>query len=165
VRSLYPKPLAVLGDINRSLICAAPGHVLIGADFSAIESRVLAWVAGEEWKLDTYRRFDATRDARDEPYVVTAAKILGKSPAEVTDDERKQVGKVCDLAFGYQGGLQAFRVFSDRFTDDEVEQFKLDWPRSASQYQTVLVRRGRRSVAGGAQPRPCHPPWSNRLQV
>ena len=127
VRSLYPRALAVLGDINRSLICAAPGHVLIGADFSSIESRVLAWVAGEEWKLDTYRRFDATRDARDEPYVVTAAKILGKSPAEVTDDERKQVGKVCDLAFGYQGGLQAFRVFSDRFTDDEVEQFKLDW--------------------------------------
>ena len=53
VKTLYPRPLAVVGDCSRSMICAAPGHVLIGADFSAIESRVLAWVAGEEWKLDS----------------------------------------------------------------------------------------------------------------
>ena len=64
VKTLYPQPLAVVGDCSRSMISAAPGHVLIGADFSAIESRVLAWVAGEDWKLDAYRRFDATRDPR-----------------------------------------------------------------------------------------------------
>ena len=53
-------PLSVIGDISRSMICAAPGHVLIGADFSAIKSRVLAWIAGEKWKLDIYRQYDAT---------------------------------------------------------------------------------------------------------
>jgi DNA polymerase len=68
VRDLYPQPLAVVGDSSRAMICAAPSHMLIGADFGAIESRVLAWVAGEGWKLDAYRRYDATRDPRDEPY-------------------------------------------------------------------------------------------------
>ena len=76
VCSLYPRPLAVIGDCSRAIICAASNHVLIGADFSAIESRVLAWVAGEEWKLDSYRRYDATRDPRDEPYCETACKIF-----------------------------------------------------------------------------------------
>ena len=37
---------------------------------------MLAWVAGEQWKLDSYRRFDATRDPRDEPYCITACKIF-----------------------------------------------------------------------------------------
>jgi DNA polymerase len=76
VRSLYPQPLAVVGDCSRAMICAAPGHVLIGADFSSIESRVLAWVAREQWKLDAYRRYDATHDPADEPYRVTAAQIF-----------------------------------------------------------------------------------------
>ena len=127
VKKLYPQPLAVVGDCSRSMICAAPGHVLIGGDFSAVESRGLAWVAGEDWKLDAYRRFDATGDPRDEPYVQTAAKILGVPPATITKDQRA-VGKTCDLAFGYMGGLNAFRKFEpDKFTDAEVETFKSEW--------------------------------------
>src|SRR5262249_26332954 len=46
VKKLYRKPLAVIGDCSRAMICASPGEVLIGADFSSIESRILAWVAG-----------------------------------------------------------------------------------------------------------------------
>jgi DNA polymerase len=127
VRKLYPQPLAVIGDLTRSLICASPGRVLIGADFSSIESRTLAWLTDEGWKLDSYRRYDATQDPRDEPYTVTAAKIFGKAADAVTPDERK-AGKTCDLAFGYQGGVKAFRNFEPtRFTDAEVEQFKGDW--------------------------------------
>jgi DNA polymerase len=129
VKKLYPQPLAVIGDITRSLIIAAPGHVLIGADFSSIESRVLAWIAGEEWKLDSYRRYDATQDPRDEPYCVTACKIFRMPEGSFNKESpERQVGKTCDLAFGYQGGLNAWRKFEPgRFSDEEVEQFKLEW--------------------------------------
>lgn len=114
VKKLYPRPL--------------------GADFSSIESRVLAWIAGEEWKLDSYRCYDATRDPRDEPYCITACRIFGKPPGTYTKDSpERNVGKTCDLAFGYQGGLNAWRKFEpDRFTDDEVRRFKTEWRRAHS---------------------------------
>jgi DNA polymerase bacteriophage-type len=127
VKSLYPRPLSVVGDVSRAMICAPDGKKLIGADFSAIESRVLAWVAAEAWKLDSYRRFDATHDPADEPYRVTAAKIFRTQPGNITKDQRN-IGKTADLAFGYQGGLGAWRNFQpDQFTDAEVEQFKKEW--------------------------------------
>jgi DNA polymerase len=90
---------------------------------------VLAWVAGERWKLDTYRRFDATKDPKDEPYCITAAKIFGKPLGSITKDSPERgVGKTCDLAFGYSGGCQAWRNFEpDKFSDAEVEAFKADW--------------------------------------
>jgi DNA polymerase bacteriophage-type len=129
VRSLYPRPLSVVGDCSRSMICAAPGHTLIGADFSSIESRVLAWIPGEEWKLDSYRRFDATRNPRDEPYCITACKIFRVPDGTYTKESpERNVGKTCDLAFGYMGGLGAWRKFEpSRFIDAEVEQFKNEW--------------------------------------
>jgi DNA polymerase len=129
VKSLYPRPLSVIGDCIRSTICAAPGHTLIGGDFSAIESRVLAWAAGESWKIDSYRRFDATHDPRDEPYCITACKIfLVPDGAFTKESPERGVGKTCDLAFGYMGGLGAWRKFEPgRFTDEEVERFKQEW--------------------------------------
>jgi DNA polymerase len=129
VRSLYPQPLRVVGDLGRPMICAAPGYKFIGGDYSSIESRGLAWVAVEGWKLDSYRRFDATHDPRDEPYCITACKIFGVPDGTYNDKSpERKVGKTCDLAFGYQGGVNAWRKFEpDRFTDTEVEQFKLDW--------------------------------------
>ena len=110
------------------MICAAPGHMLIGGDFSAIESRVLAWIAGEEWKLATYRQFDASGDPALEPYCVTATHVL-KRPVTPDDEAGRQTGKTCDLAFGYGGGLGAWRKFdsSDTHSDDEVERFKGEW--------------------------------------
>jgi DNA polymerase bacteriophage-type len=129
VRKLYGRPLSVVGDCSRSMICAAPGQTLIGADFGSIESRVLAWIAGEDWKLDSYRRFDATQDPRDEPYCITACKISRKPPGFYTKESpERSIGKTCDLAFGYQGGLNAWRKFEpEKFTDDEVHQFKTEW--------------------------------------
>jgi DNA polymerase bacteriophage-type len=126
VQKLFPQPLSVIGDISRSLICAAAGKTLIGADFAAIESRILAWIANERWKIDAYCRHDATGDANDEPYRITAARIFHVAPDKITKEQRA-IGKTCDLAFGYQGGTKAFRKFSDQFTEDEIKKFNREW--------------------------------------
>jgi len=88
-----------------------------------------AWIAGEEWKLDAYRHYDATRDPRDEVYCETACKIFRVPSGSYTKGSpERSVGKTCDLAFGYMGGLGAWRKFEpDQFTDPEVETFKTEW--------------------------------------
>jgi DNA polymerase len=129
VKTLFPKPLATVGDTIRSMIVATPKHVLIGADFSSIESRVLAWVAGEQWKIDAYHRYDTSHDPKDEPYCATACKIFRVPDGSYTKESpERSAGKTCDLAFGYMGGLNAWRKFEpERFSDEEVEQFKTEW--------------------------------------
>jgi DNA polymerase len=111
--------LSVIGDITRSIVCAAPGHVLIGADFSAIESRLLAWIAGETWKLENYREFDRTGDPKLEPYCVTASRLLGR--VVTPDDEAgRGIGKIADLALGFGGGLGAWRRFDPDSSETDI---------------------------------------------
>ena len=86
----YGNPLALLGDISRAALCAASGHELKSGDFSAIESVVLAWLAGEHWKLAAYGTFQRTGDKRLEPYRVIARKMLHKpADAEISPAERQ----------------------------------------------------------------------------
>jgi DNA polymerase bacteriophage-type len=94
-----------------------------------IESRVLAWVAGEEWKLDAYCRYDATRDPRDEPYCVLAARMLHLPEGSITPASRERAfGKTGDLACGYQGGEKAIEKFaSGMFSLAEREKIKTEW--------------------------------------
>jgi DNA polymerase len=118
-------PLTVAGDIARSIICAAPGHVLIGADFSAIESRVLAWLTSEEWKLATYRKYDATGNPEFEPYCVMASQAL-KRTVTPADEAGRTFGKTYDLSFGFGGAVGAWRKFdpSNTYSDAEILTFK-----------------------------------------
>ena len=129
VRSLYPRALSLLGDLGRSLIIAPPAHTLIGADFSAIESRVLAWVAGEQWKLDAYSRYDATQDPRDEPYCVLACRMLHVPDGSFTPQSpERKIGKTGDLACGYMGGAGAIEKFAPGVFDEaERNQIKNEW--------------------------------------
>ena len=136
------------------MICAAPGHVLIGADFSCIESRVLAWVAGEEWKLDSYRRFDATRDPRDEPYCITACRIFVQPIGTYTKDHPSAASArsaISPLVYGRSRSLAEIRA--GRFTDDEVRAFKREWraahPTSRSFGHASIVLPGQRYVERG----------------
>jgi DNA polymerase len=148
-------PLTIAGDVSRAMICAAPGHKLIGGDFSAIESRVLAWLAGEDWKLENYRAYDTTGDPALEPYCVGASKVLKRAVAP-EDAAGRDLGKVFDLAFGYGGGLGAWRKFdsSDIHTDDDVENFKREWRyahRATAQVWKDLRRAALQAVHTGQQ--------------
>jgi DNA polymerase bacteriophage-type len=118
----YENPLSVVGSITRAAIVAAPGHRLIAADFSGIESRVLAWLAGEHSKLKIWSDFDAARTAESDPYLV-----LGKRMG-FADDTARATGKIADLAFGFGGGLGAYRRLGDAATSDEdVGRLKQAW--------------------------------------
>lgn len=122
-------PLNVVSSCLRGMLTAAPGHDLIAADFSAIEGRGLAWLAGEQWVLDSYI-------AGKDPYKVAASGIY-KIPYEQVDGggkgRQRQVGKTAELACGYQGGWKAMLAFgADRLgmTEQEMKDVVTDWRNS-----------------------------------
>jgi DNA polymerase len=129
VRARYPRPLAVIGDVLHAMLIPATGCEFVGADFATIEARVLAWLAGEDWKLDQFRRYDATGNFEDHLYARSAASALRLAPSSIRKGTPEyHIGKVRELAFGYQGGVRAWRQFDpDRFTDEEVLAQRNAW--------------------------------------
>lgn len=125
----FGNPLALLGSVSRAMLCAKPEHMLIAPDLRMIEGRVLAWLAGEAWKLDLHRTFDRTGDKRFEAYRVTAAGMLGKPVEAITTSERQR-GKCAELACGFGGGVGAWRrIFDDPRLDHEIYSDVQKWRR------------------------------------
>jgi DNA polymerase bacteriophage-type len=89
----------------RGLPIAPPGRKLVVADLSSIESRMISFLAGEEWKLEAFRQFDL--GIGWETYILTYANSFRVDPAAV-DLDMRQIGKVMDLSLGYQGSVGAF---------------------------------------------------------
>jgi DNA polymerase len=126
VAKLYLQPLEVVGDIARGIICAAPGHRLFIGDFSGIESRVLALVSGQQSKLEQWAQFDRTGDPKHEPYLIIG-EHCGRPEATA-----RAIGKIADLAFGYQGGPRAWdRLAPDDETssEDDKRRYQQTWRR------------------------------------
>ena len=122
---------AVLASALRSMFVAGPGCELISSDYSAIEAVVLAALAGEQWRLDVFH-------THGNIYEMSAAKITGKTleyylEYKATTGEhhpdRQTIGKVAELASGYQGGVGAWKNFgADKFMSDaEIELAKRKW--------------------------------------
>lgn len=134
---LYTDVTALVSNCLRAAICARPGHKLVVADLSNIEGRVLSWLAGEAWKLEAFRLYDAGKGP--DLYKVAYGRAFGIAPEDVSKKQR-QIGKVMELAMGYQGGVGAFATFARGYGVDLSEMARHvrdscsadDW-RSASQ--------------------------------
>lgn len=101
---LYGSVTSTLSELIRTALVPEPGCRFIVSDFSAIEARVIAWFAGEEWVLEEFRN-------EGKIYEATAANMFG-IPKELIkkgnpEYEYRQKGKVAALALGYQGGANA----------------------------------------------------------
>lgn len=104
----------IMSQCLRTAIIPADGHKFIVSDFSAIEARVIAWFAGEDWVLNVFRDTGLI-------YEATASKMFNV-PMDKIDKDLRDKGKVATLALGYQGSVGALtQMGADRMGLDEAE--------------------------------------------
>lgn len=125
----------VLSELIRAAFVAAPGHRFLVADFSAIEARVIAWLAGEQWVLDLFRN-------GGDIYCETGTRMFGQEVKK--HSPLRQRAKVAVLACGYQGGVGALKAMGGEklgLSEDEMASIVDAWrkanPRIAQMWWDV----------------------------
>jgi DNA polymerase len=118
---IYGPPLTVLSRCMRSFFVAPEGKKWISGDWSNVEGRGQAWFAGEQWKMDA---FVAADEKRGPGLYELAYSRMFHVPVESVKNpsEERQIGKVSELAFGYQGGLGSFRTMAKAYPDMRVQE-------------------------------------------
>lgn len=130
VDTIYGPPLTMISKCLRSFFLAPPGKKLISGDWANIEGRGQAWFAGEQWKLDAFR----AADNKTGPglYELAYSRMFGVPVESVKNpSEERQVGKVSELAFGYQGGKGSFakmgKNYGVKVAPEKADEFKQAW--------------------------------------
>lgn len=129
LRIVYGFPNDTLSQLIRTAFVAAPGNVLIDADFSAIEARVISWLADEEWRLEVFRTHGKIYEASASQMFGVPLERIKKGNPEYS---LRQRGKVAELALGYQGGVPAMRqmdtgkLLAD-LPDEEIKDIVDKW--------------------------------------
>ena len=101
---MYSSIPDTLSQLIRTSFVASPGNKLVDADFSAIEARVISWLAGEQWRLEVFRTHGKIYEASaSQMFGVPIERIKKGNP----EYELRQKGKVAELALGYQGSSGA----------------------------------------------------------
>lgn len=135
-----------LGRLLRSAIIPEEGHVFVVCDWSAIESRMTAYLAGDEDKLNVFRN-------GEDPYCYAASGIYGREITKENDPDERQVGKVTDLACGFLGGAGAlaamassYRIYIDpEKREDIVKSWRAKHPKIVN-YGDSLIKAAQRAV-------------------
>ena len=125
IHAKYGPPLVIAGELLRPTLIASPGTHMVRGDSSQIEARVLPWLADAEWKLDKFRAYDTVigRDdkgkkitAGPDLYIVAATGIYQVAEGVITsEDPRRQIGKVSELALGFEGGARALQSMAKAY--------------------------------------------------
>lgn len=124
VEMMYGNVPDTLSQLIRTAFIAKPGYTFIVCDFSAIEARVIAWLAGEQWRLDVFR-------THGKIYEASASMMFHVPVEEITKtDPRRQKGKIAELALGYQGGVGAMKTMGGEkmgLSEAEMQEIVTHW--------------------------------------
>lgn len=116
--------ISVLSQLIRTAFVPKPSHKFIVADFSAIEARVIAWLAAEKWRLDVFRTHGRI-------YEASAERMFNLPPGSVQKgDPLRQKGKIAELALGYGGSvgaLKAMGALDMGLTEEELQPLVDSW--------------------------------------
>ena len=118
----------VLSQLIRTALIAKPGHTFLVADYSAIEARVVAWMAGEQWRMDVFAQGgDIYCSSASQMFHVPVVK-------HGVNGHLRQKGKIAELACGYGGGVGALKAFgADKMglSEDEMQTIVQHWRRAS----------------------------------
>ena len=124
LKIIYGNVPDTLSQLIRTAFIPSPGNVLLVADFSAIEARVVAWLAGEQWRLDVFA-------THGKIYEASASAMFGVPIEEITKgSDLRQKGKVAELALGYQGSVGALKqmgALEMGLTEEELPDIVQRW--------------------------------------
>lgn len=133
IEAQYPDISFVLSQLLRTVLIADPGYVFCISDYRAIEAAVLAWIAGEEWRLEVFR-------GHGKIYEASASAMFGVPLEDIAKDSPLRArGKICELALGYGGGVGALTVMEVQMkvpedqclSRDEKEDLKRRWRKAS----------------------------------
>ena len=127
VKALYGNVPDTLSQLIRTAFIPSEGHKFVVADFSAIEARVIAWLAGEQWVNEVFATHGKIYEATaSQMFGVPVEKIVKGNP----EYSLRQKGKVATLALGYQGGVNSLismGALNMGLTEDELPEIVDRW--------------------------------------